>query len=53
MFEKILYPTDFSDVAQKVLPCIIKLAGSGIKEVVVLHVIDNRRLDSVCRRIGV
>ena len=53
MLEKILYPTDFSDVAQKVLPYIIKLSGSGNKEVVVLHVIDNRRLDSVCRRIGV
>jgi nucleotide-binding universal stress UspA family protein len=45
MFEKILYPTDFSDVARKALEYIIRLKDAGAKEVVVLHVIDERSLD--------
>jgi nucleotide-binding universal stress UspA family protein len=42
MFEKILYPTDFSDVAQKALTYIKKLKDSGARHVVILHVIDER-----------
>jgi len=42
MFEKILYPTDLSDVAEKALAYIKKLKASGAREVVVLHVIDER-----------
>ncbi|HPC48426.1 MAG TPA: universal stress protein, partial [Deltaproteobacteria bacterium] len=45
MFEKILYPTDFSDVAAKVLPYVEGLHGAGAREVTILHVIDSRGLD--------
>ncbi|MHB8163486.1 MAG: universal stress protein [Methanoregula sp.] len=38
MFEKILFPTDFSEFAQKMLGCITKIPGA--KEVVLLHIID-------------
>jgi len=40
MFEKILYPTDFSDVSKKALDYIEQLKEAGTKEVIVLHVID-------------
>jgi nucleotide-binding universal stress UspA family protein len=46
MYEKILYPTDFSDVAKKALPYIIGLKGAGTKEVIILYVIDERGIDS-------
>jgi nucleotide-binding universal stress UspA family protein len=52
MFEKILYPTDFSDVAQKALSYIIRLKDSGAREVVVLHAIDNRGFDALHRLVG-
>ena len=52
MFEKILYPTDFSDVAVKALQYIKRLKTSGAKEVIVLHVIDERGIDSVHRFLG-
>jgi len=42
MFEKILYPTDFSDVSKKALDFIKQLKGAGTKEVIVFHVIDAR-----------
>ena len=40
MFEKILYPTDFSDVSRKAIEYIAKLKDAGTREVVVMHVID-------------
>ena len=46
MFEKILYPTDFSEVAKKALPYIIGLKGSGAKEVIILYIIDERGIDT-------
>jgi nucleotide-binding universal stress UspA family protein len=49
MFEKILYPTDFSDVSKKALEFIKKLKGAGTKEVVILHVIDERELESALK----
>lgn len=52
MFETILYPTDFSDVAFKALEYIKKLKASGAKEVIVLHVNDIRGNDSVLRILG-
>ena len=42
MFEKILFPTDFSDVSRKSLEYIKKLKEAGTKEVIVLHVVDER-----------
>ena len=47
MFEKILYPTDFSDVSKKAMDFIKQLKGAGTKEVVVFHVIDERILDRI------
>jgi nucleotide-binding universal stress UspA family protein len=47
MFEKILFPTDFSDVSKKALAYIAKLKGAGTKEVVVLHVVDEREIESL------
>lgn len=38
MFEKILFPTDFSEFAQKTLGCITEIPG--VREVVLLHIID-------------
>jgi len=49
MFEKILYPTDFSDVSKKALDYIKKLKESGAKEVVVLHVFDVRGTEALHR----
>ena len=40
MFEKILYPTDFSEIADKALPYIEGLREAGAKEVIILHVND-------------
>jgi len=47
MFEKILYPTDFSDVSKKAMAFIKQLKGAGTKEVVVFHVIDERILNKI------
>jgi nucleotide-binding universal stress UspA family protein len=47
MFEKILYPTDFSDASKKALDYIKQLKGAGTKEVVVLHVIDEREIEHI------
>jgi len=47
MFEKILYPTDFSDVSKKAMDFIKQLKGAGTKEVVVFHVIDERILNRI------
>jgi nucleotide-binding universal stress UspA family protein len=44
MFEKILYPTDFSDVSKKALDYIKQLKDAGTKEVIILHVIDLREI---------
>ncbi|HDZ35484.1 MAG TPA: universal stress protein [Thermococcus sp.] len=41
MFEKVLYPTDFSDVSMHALrTCIPKLVPMGIKELYLIHVVD-------------
>jgi len=47
MFEKILYPTDFSDASKKALGYIKQLKGAGTEEVVVLHVIDEREIEHI------
>jgi nucleotide-binding universal stress UspA family protein len=45
MFEKILFPTDFSDVATKALQYVKRLREVGGQEVTVLHVIDQSNLE--------
>ena len=52
MFEKILYPTDFSDVAEKALGYIKRLKASCARKVVVLHVIDSRSFERLHRFMG-
>ena len=52
MFEKILYPTDFSDVSKKALDYIKQLKDAGTKEVIVLHVIDEREMANVSRYVA-
>ena len=49
MFKKILYPTDFSDVATKALDYIKQLREAGSQEVVILHVINQRTIDGLMR----
>lgn len=44
MFEKILFPTDFSDYSEQALKYVIQLKKAGTKEVVVLHVIDKNAI---------
>lgn len=40
MFERILFPTDFSEHAQKITNCLGEIPG--IKDIIILHVIDTR-----------
>ncbi len=47
MFANLLYPTDFSDVSNKVVDYISALKNAGIKKVIVLHVIDKSQFDCV------
>lgn len=47
MFEKILYPTDFSNVSKKALDYIKTLKNAGTKEVIVLHIIDERGIEHI------
>ena len=42
MFEKVLFPTDFSEYAQKTLECIGEIPG--IKELMLLHIVDATHL---------
>jgi len=49
MFERILYPTDFSDVSKKALDYLVQLKDAGTKEIIVLHVIDERGIDAISR----
>ena len=49
MFKKILYPTDFSDVSKKALNYLAQLKDAGTKEIVVLHVIDQKGIDAISR----
>lgn len=52
MFAKLLFPTDFSETSKKALPYVKQLKGAGTKEVVVLHVIDQRDVDSLATASG-
>jgi nucleotide-binding universal stress UspA family protein len=49
MFEKILYPTDFSDVSKKALNYLVQLKDAGTKEIVVLHVIDEKGIYAIAQ----
>jgi nucleotide-binding universal stress UspA family protein len=47
MFAKILYPTDFSNVSKKALAYLKRLKDAGAKEIVILHVIDERKIEAI------
>jgi len=49
MFEKILYPTDFSDASKKAVDYLVQLKEAGAKEIVILHVIDEKGMDAIYR----
>jgi nucleotide-binding universal stress UspA family protein len=49
MFSKILYPTDFSDLAHKALVYVKRLREAGTREVVVVHIIDSREVNTMAR----
>jgi nucleotide-binding universal stress UspA family protein len=53
VFDKILFPTDFSDASKKALDYIKELKQAGTKEVIVLHVIDEREIDAIFRHSAV
>ncbi|BBL69069.1 universal stress protein F [Methanoculleus chikugoensis] len=44
MFERILFPTDFSEPSMKVLDYIPVLHEAGTREVVLVHVIDSKEI---------
>jgi len=47
MFKKILYPTDFSDVSNKAIDYIKQLKEGGSKQVILLHVFDQRGMQAI------
>jgi nucleotide-binding universal stress UspA family protein len=49
VFEKILLPTDFSDVAEKALDFVKQLKDAGTHEVVILHVIKKNSLEVIAQ----
>lgn len=60
MFEKILYPIDFSEYAEKLAGALNELKNAGLKEVVLAHTVDFRTaggmvkemlVGSVCARV--
>ncbi|MBN1663866.1 MAG: universal stress protein [Deltaproteobacteria bacterium] len=42
MFKKVLFPIDFSDVSMSALEYIIKLKNSGVEEVVVINIVEDK-----------
>jgi len=42
MFEKILYPTDFSEYAENLAGALDELTKVGLKEAVLVHIVDFR-----------
>jgi len=49
VFEKILYPTDFSDVSKKALAYIRSLRSAGAKQVIILHIINEKKVEYVAQ----
>jgi len=45
MFDKILYPTDFSKISGKGLAFVERLQEAGTKDVILLHVMDPRSFE--------
>ena len=47
MFSKVLYPTDFSKNALQALEYVKKLKEAGTKEIIVVHIYDKRKINSL------
>jgi nucleotide-binding universal stress UspA family protein len=47
MFERILFPTDFSDYAEVSLSCLGELSRAGVEEALLLHVVDRYRMAGI------
>lgn len=45
MFKRVLFPTDFGELASHLLTCIGDLGNAGLEEVILLHVINVDELD--------
>lgn len=52
MYAKILYPTDFSDVAQKALNYVKGLRDAGARQVILLRVISNKSMECIQKGIS-
>ncbi|MCE5284025.1 MAG: universal stress protein [Deltaproteobacteria bacterium] len=49
MLNKLLYPTDFSEIAEKCIDYIETMGEHCTEEVIILHVIDRREINMVAR----
>jgi len=52
MFEKVLYPTDFSEVSKKALGYLRGLKNAGTEKVIVLRVINDKRAKTIYQGIA-
>jgi nucleotide-binding universal stress UspA family protein len=52
MFEKVLYPTDFSDVSKKALAYLKSMKNAGANQVIILRVINDKRVDCISKGIA-
>lgn len=52
MLEKILYPTDFSQVSRKALQYLKVLKGAGVKHVVVLRVLNDKTMACIAKGVA-
>lgn len=52
MFQKILYPTDFSDVSKKALAYIKSLKSTGTKQVIILRVINKGKAERISQGVA-
>ncbi len=47
LFRKVLFATDFSEVSREVIGYVLKLRQAGCREVVLVHVIDERETNAI------
>jgi len=47
LFRRVLFATDFSDVSREALGYVLKLQQAGCREVVLVHVIDERETNAI------
>jgi len=51
MFEKILYPTDFSDASKKAIAYLKNMKTAGTRQVIILNVIDEKKVEYISQGI--